>query len=81
VSNFFVMQYLWLLLTTYFYHLLSYWLLQFETLSGGLDCGHDPPAFQRAERDRTVKSQSEENANQSADVSTAMLYGSLHLLL
>ncbi|KAK2397198.1 Cyclin/Brf1 TBP-binding protein [Trifolium repens] len=39
----------------------------FETLSGGLDCGHDPPAFQRAERDRTVKSQSEENANQSAD--------------
>jgi hypothetical protein len=24
VSNFFVMQYLWLLLTTYFYHLLSY---------------------------------------------------------
>jgi hypothetical protein len=24
VSNFFVMHYLWLLLTTYFYHLLSY---------------------------------------------------------
>ncbi|XP_045790626.1 transcription factor IIIB 90 kDa subunit-like isoform X1 [Trifolium pratense] len=39
----------------------------FVKLSGGLDCGHDPPAFQHAERERTVKSQSEENANQSAD--------------
>ncbi|GAU44572.1 hypothetical protein TSUD_139440 [Trifolium subterraneum] len=41
--------------------------LDFETLSGGLDCGHDPPAFQRAERERTVKSQSKENANQLED--------------
>lgn len=57
-------------LITYSYHLLFYWLLQFDTLSGGLDGGLDPPAFQHAERVRMIKSHSEENANKSDDVST-----------
>ncbi|XP_058786824.1 uncharacterized protein LOC131661332 isoform X2 [Vicia villosa] len=39
----------------------------FDTLSGGLDGGLDPPAFQRAERDRMIKSHSEENANKLDD--------------
>ncbi|XP_058749591.1 uncharacterized protein LOC131622570 isoform X1 [Vicia villosa] len=40
----------------------------FDTLSGGLDGGLDPPAFQRAERDRMIKSNSEENANKLDDL-------------
>lgn len=40
----------------------------FDKLSGGLGGGLDPPAFQRAEKDRMVKSHSEENANKSDDL-------------
>ncbi|CAK8567523.1 unnamed protein product [Lathyrus sativus] len=41
---------------------------EFDTLSGGLDGGLDPPAFQHAERVRMIKSHSEENANKSDDL-------------
>ncbi|KAL5075568.1 hypothetical protein RYX36_014552 [Vicia faba] len=41
---------------------------EFDTLSGGLDGGLDPPAFQRAERGRMIKSHSEENANKLEDL-------------
>ncbi|RYR32630.1 hypothetical protein Ahy_A10g047166 isoform A [Arachis hypogaea] len=40
----------------------------FDKLSGGLDGGLDPPAFQRAERERRVKSDSEESANRTDDM-------------
>ena len=39
-------------------------------LSGGLDGGLDPPAFQRAEKERMTKLHSEESNNESSDVST-----------
>ncbi|XP_004489648.1 transcription factor IIIB 60 kDa subunit-like isoform X2 [Cicer arietinum] len=40
----------------------------FDKLSGGLDGGSNPPAFQRAERDRIMKSHSKENPNKSDDL-------------
>ncbi|XP_019457525.1 PREDICTED: transcription factor IIIB 90 kDa subunit-like [Lupinus angustifolius] len=40
----------------------------FDKLSGGLGGGLDPPAFQRAERERTEKSHSEESADKSDDL-------------
>ncbi|KAI9093704.1 hypothetical protein K1719_027153 [Acacia pycnantha] len=44
---------------------------EFVQLSGGLDGGLDPPAFQRAERDRMTKSLCEESGNQSSDLANA----------
>ncbi|XP_020208114.1 transcription factor IIIB 60 kDa subunit-like [Cajanus cajan] len=38
---------------------------EFDKLSGGLGGGLDPPAFQRAEKERMIKSHSKENSNQS----------------
>lgn len=55
--------------------------MQFDKLSGGLGGGLDPPAFQRAEKDRMVKSHTEENANKSDDVSRTWFYGRMHLRL
>ncbi|XP_028766914.1 transcription factor IIIB 90 kDa subunit-like isoform X1 [Neltuma alba] len=43
----------------------------FVKLSGGLDGGLDPPAFQRAERDRMTKSPCEESGTQSSDLAKA----------
>ncbi|KAL2335128.1 hypothetical protein Fmac_016341 [Flemingia macrophylla] len=43
---------------------------EFDKLSGGLGGGLDPPAFQRAEKERMTKSHSEENSNQSHDLVT-----------
>ncbi|KAJ1404180.1 hypothetical protein SESBI_26777 [Sesbania bispinosa] len=43
----------------------------FDKLSGGLGGGLDPPAFQRAERERMTKSHSEESANKSDDLAKA----------
>ncbi|KAE9600236.1 putative transcription factor TFIIB, brf1, TBP-binding domain-containing protein [Lupinus albus] len=40
----------------------------FDKLSGGLGGGLDPPAFQRAEKERTAKSHSEESADKSDDL-------------
>ncbi|KAF7819238.1 transcription factor IIIB 90 kDa subunit-like isoform X1 [Senna tora] len=40
----------------------------FVKLSGGLDGGLDPPAFQRAERERMTKSLSKESADQASDL-------------
>ncbi|MED6145977.1 hypothetical protein PIB30_030196 [Stylosanthes scabra] len=40
----------------------------FDKLSGGLGGGLDPPAFQRAERERMRKSDSEESANETDDM-------------
>ncbi|CAL0322259.1 unnamed protein product [Lupinus luteus] len=40
----------------------------FDKLSGGLGGGLDPPAFQRAERERTAKLHSEESADKSDDL-------------
>ncbi|KAM7500042.1 hypothetical protein LguiA_024456 [Lonicera macranthoides] len=39
---------------------------EFIQLSGGLDGGSEPPAFQRAERERKAKECAEENANDSS---------------
>ncbi|RVW34858.1 hypothetical protein CK203_078002 [Vitis vinifera] len=36
---------------------------EFIKLSGGLEGGSEPPAFQRAERDRMAKAAAEENAD------------------
>ncbi|OIW03610.1 hypothetical protein TanjilG_06119 [Lupinus angustifolius] len=49
----------------------------FDKLSGGLGGGLDPPAFQRAERERTEKSHSEESADKSDD----FLNPNLHKML
>lgn len=42
-----------------------YWLVQFMTISEGLEGGADPPAFQVAERERMVKASAEENSSVS----------------
>lgn len=42
--------------------------MQFIDLSGGLEGGLEPPAFQRAERERMIKASSEENPNDSSFV-------------
>ena len=41
-------------------------MVQFIQLSGGLDGGSEPPAFQRAERERKAKECAEENVNDSS---------------
>jgi len=42
---------------------------QFDKLSGGLGGGLDPPAFQRAERERMKRALLEESVDEACDVS------------
>ncbi|KAJ7976447.1 Transcription factor IIIB 90 kDa subunit [Quillaja saponaria] len=44
----------------------------FVKLSGGLDGGLDPPAFQRAERERMEKSLAKEDADESSDLANEL---------
>ncbi|KAK7303553.1 hypothetical protein RJT34_14460 [Clitoria ternatea] len=46
----------------------------FDKLSGGLSGGLDPPAFQRAEKERMKKIYLEETANKSKDLGKALLH-------
>lgn len=52
------------------------WLVQFMKVSGGLDGGSDPPAFQRAEKERIAKLSIEENANVGAFIIPYIIYSS-----
>jgi len=57
---------------------------QFDKLSGGLGGGLDPPAFQRAERERLKKTLPEESVDEACAVSIpslGLVCGSLHFLL
>lgn len=42
-------------------------MIQFIAISGGLDGGSEPPAFQRAQQERMAKEYAEENADSSYD--------------
>lgn len=56
---------------------------QFDKLSGGLGGGLDPPAFQRAERERLKKTLPEESVDEACAVSIpslGLVCGSLHFL-
>jgi len=41
------------------------WVMQFIKISGGLDGGAEPPAFQRAARERLARASADKNAADS----------------
>lgn len=66
------------LVQVYAKHLCFYALLQFVEFSGGLEGGLDPPAFQRAEKERLAKSSLGEKTSETTLVSTQYLLELMH---